>query len=167
MLSSFSTSPPPTTHTPRTRKSTNKYTQKNNRYRDRLLALEGHKLAIARARSANNTYISRAKTALLLRKKAELENLSEANQSLAHKEITRVSRQHSILSMLHLGIHWTQKARTVAPTGPWPSLNTVLLREGITRRQYNAFDPESKLGASQDWDVDISRFKDMEFKTLQ
>ncbi|KAI8941946.1 hypothetical protein NX059_012509 [Plenodomus lindquistii] len=96
MLSSFSTSPPPTTHTPRTRKSTNKYTQKNNRYRDRLLALEGHKLAIARARSANNTYISRAKTALLLRKKAELENLSEANQSLAHKEITRAALGNSL-----------------------------------------------------------------------
>jgi len=83
----------------RERKSTNKYTQKNNRYRDNLKALEGYKLAVAKARAANNTYICRAKAAFINTKRVELSRLPEEAQHEAYNAIQRLSRQHSVLSM--------------------------------------------------------------------
>ena len=97
--SSSSASPPPRAPAPRERKSTNKYTQKNNRYRDHLKTLEGYKLAVTKARAANNTYICRAKAAFINTKKAELDRLSEEERHEAYDEIARRSRQHSVLSM--------------------------------------------------------------------
>lgn len=96
---SSSTSSPPLAPSFRERKSTNKYTQKNNRYRDRLRTTEGYKLAIVKAKTANNTYISKAKAAVLRAKEVELLNLPEENQRLAKVEIGRRCRQHSVLSM--------------------------------------------------------------------
>lgn len=164
---------PPRAAAPRERKSTNKYTLKNNRYRDHLKTLEGYRLAVARARAANNTYICRAKAAFINAKKAELDRLSEEEQHEAYDEIARRSRQHSVLSMytksycksftglthtrLYLDIHWVQKARRLAPAGPWPSINEVLRGEGIPRRKYNSFKLDSKLG-SRGWNVDLSKF---------
>lgn len=96
---SSSASPPPSTHAFRERKSTNKYTQKNNRYRDKLRMSEGYKLDVAKAQSANNTYISKAKAAFMRTKEAELRDLHDEDQCLARAEIRRCSRQHSILTM--------------------------------------------------------------------
>ncbi|KAF1362519.1 hypothetical protein EJ07DRAFT_174950 [Lizonia empirigonia] len=147
--------PPPCARTHRERKSTNKYTVKNNRYRDHLKALEGPKLVVARARAANNTYICRARAAFIKTKMAELERLAEDARQEAYDEIGRRSRQHSVLSMLYLDIHWVQKAHRLAPAGPWPTISEVLRDEGIPRSKYNMFNLDLKMG-SREWKIDLS-----------
>jgi len=165
-----------TTPVARSRKSTNKYTQKNNRYRDRLREASSSKLLIAKARSANHTYVSKAKAAFLRLKRDQIWAICEERRSVASAELEKCCRQHSVLSMywyavivsvivinsyrIHSGIHWVQKARVTDPNQDWPSINQVLISEGLTNKQLANFNPESKPGNSPEWDVDLTKYQE-------
>lgn len=98
-LSPPSALPPPCVPTHRERKSTKKYTVKNNPYQDHLKALEGPNFVLTRARAANNTYIRKARAVFIKTKMAELHRLPEDARREAYDNIGRRSRQHSVLSM--------------------------------------------------------------------
>lgn len=167
--------PPASSSASRSRTSTNKFTQKNNKYRDKLRALPNSKLLVVKARSANNTYISKAKAALLELKREQIDAIHEDMRDAARAKLKKLCRQHSILSMylhailvydsadnncrIYQEIHWVQKARKIDRDHKWPTINQILISEGLTADQLDNFDPDSKPGGSPQWDVDLCAYQ--------